>query len=387
MAAALRPELPGLADEILEAIRAEVPEYDRPFRGEFGRGIRTGVHEALARFVALMEDPEAPRLDVYRALGRGELRQGRSLDALQAAYRIGARIAWRRLSAAAEAAGIPVADQHALAEAIFAYIDELAAESVEGYAAAQEALAGERQRRHQALLALLFEPAGASDAATLRRTAAEAGWPVPRSLAVIACGGRGGSGATAAARAAGARGAAVAARVARRLAPDALHGTAGGVPVVVIPHPAALDAGPVAAALGVRLGVGPTVAVAEAPRSLDWAVRALALPGPAGEAAVAERRLADLVVHGTPGVATALATSALAALDAETPASRARLEETLASWLRHQGRRAAIAAELHVHPQTVRYRVSRLRELLGERLDDPEERFVLELALRAASVR
>jgi DNA-binding PucR family transcriptional regulator len=42
-----------------------------------------------------------------------------------------------------------------------------------------------------------------------------------------------------------------------------------------------------------------------------------------------------------------------------------------------------MAAEMHVHPQTARYRVARLRELLGDQLDDPDARFELELALRA----
>ncbi len=42
-------------------------------------------------------------------------------------------------------------------------------------------------------------------------------------------------------------------------------------------------------------------------------------------------------------------------------------------------------AALHVHPQTVRYRIAKLRELLGARLEDPDGRFELELelALRA----
>jgi DNA-binding PucR family transcriptional regulator len=42
-----------------------------------------------------------------------------------------------------------------------------------------------------------------------------------------------------------------------------------------------------------------------------------------------------------------------------------------------------MAADLHVHPQTVRYRLTRLRELLGEALDDPDARFELEVVLRA----
>ncbi len=44
-----------------------------------------------------------------------------------------------------------------------------------------------------------------------------------------------------------------------------------------------------------------------------------------------------------------------------------------------------MAAEMNVHPQTARYRAARLRELLGDQLDDPDARFELELALRANS--
>jgi DNA-binding PucR family transcriptional regulator len=54
------------------------------------------------------------------------------------------------------------------------------------------------------------------------------------------------------------------------------------------------------------------------------------------------------------------------------------------SWLRCQGNVAEVAAERHVHPQTVRYRLARLRERFGETLADPDARFELELALRAA---
>ena len=60
------------------------------------------------------------------------------------------------------------------------------------------------------------------------------------------------------------------------------------------------------------------------------------------------------------------------------------MRETALAYVRHGGNAVAMAAELHVHPQTARYRIARLRELLGDQLDDPDARFELELALRCA---
>jgi DNA-binding PucR family transcriptional regulator len=77
-----------------------------------------------------------------------------------------------------------------------------------------------------------------------------------------------------------------------------------------------------------------------------------------------------------------LARVRLAPLAGLTAAAAERLEATLLSWLRQQGNVPSIARELHVHPQTVRYRLARLRECLGGALDEPDARFELELALR-----
>src|SRR3954468_13476724 len=101
VAAMIEPEMPSLRDEILAVIAEEVPKYARPLEGNFGRGLRLGVEEALGQFARLIADPDSGRAqsrEVYRGLGRGEMREGRGLDALQAAYRVGARVAWRRLS-------------------------------------------------------------------------------------------------------------------------------------------------------------------------------------------------------------------------------------------------------------------------------------------------
>lgn len=78
-----------------------------------------------------------------------------------------------------------------------------------------------------------------------------------------------------------------------------------------------------------------------------------------------------------------LATDRLRPLDGLPGAHRARLAETLASWLAHQRHVPSVAAELHVHPQTVRYRIGQLRELLGDALEGPDARLELDLALRA----
>src|SRR5271165_4382554 len=151
--AAILVELPALADEIIDTIQREVPSYSRPLSGDFGRGIREGTELALRRFIGAVGD-ESPA--VYRELGYGEHRAGRSLDALQSAYRVGARVAWRRMSRAAAAAGASPDAQSRLAEAMFAYIDQLAAESVEGYAEAQLDGAGELERRRGTLVSALL---------------------------------------------------------------------------------------------------------------------------------------------------------------------------------------------------------------------------------------
>ncbi|HWX74083.1 MAG TPA: hypothetical protein VNZ05_02190, partial [Solirubrobacteraceae bacterium] len=126
VASVISPEIATLRDEIIGAISHEVPEYARPLEGAFGRGIERGVEEALLQFVELIEHPgrgRAQSREVYRALGRGEMRSGRSLDVLQAAYRIGARATWRRLAEAGLRAGLEAPVLCSLAESVFAYID------------------------------------------------------------------------------------------------------------------------------------------------------------------------------------------------------------------------------------------------------------------------
>jgi hypothetical protein len=184
----LRPNIEVVVDEVVTAVRAEVPEYDRPLEGEFGRLISQGVGVALGQFVDLIgRDAPPPDLTIYEAMGREEHRQGRTLDALQSAYRVGARVSWRHVATFGEASGMSPTVLYQLAEAIFAFIDRLAAASVAGYAEGQSRREGTLQARRQALVELLVrdEPLDEGD---LIDAAHAASWPVPARIALLAVG-------------------------------------------------------------------------------------------------------------------------------------------------------------------------------------------------------
>lgn len=371
----IEPELGGIAEEILATIGREVPEYARPLEGNFGRGLRTGVIEALRQFLALIRDPDAgrePGREVYVGLGRGELRQGRTLDSLLAAYRIGARVAWRRIAAACRRAELAPEPLTLVAEAIFAYIDEISADSVEGYARAQAEVEDvRRRRRHELTELLLREPP--PDAAAVRAAARAAGWRLPARVALAACAEPD------------------LAPLVRALPQEVLATVIEGDGCLVVPDPD----GPGRAESLQRvaphvLALGPAVEPAAAADSWGLA-RALLRAGAGGalrlEGAVrADQHLGELLLLESRPLVARIAARRLAPLEELTPKARARMRETALAHVRHDGNAVAMAAEMHVHPQTARYRIARLRELLGEQLDDADARFELELALRAEAM-
>ena len=377
----LRPVLSGLADETIAAIAVEVPDYARAMEGEFGKAVRRGVQIAFRRFLDLVLDPEADVRSAraaYVDLGRGEYHAGRSLDALLAAYRVGARLAWRRFVETGREAGLAPEVLYDLGEAIFAYIDEISAESADGYAQEQSAAAGEAQRRRRRLVRVLAEDPPASEE-TIRTAAAAAGWALPRRLAALVV--PGGEGAPEDELDADA------AALARRIGADAVGAEVGGRLCLFVGDPGApgrrraLEA----ALGGARAGLGPPVPWPRASASLRRAGSALGL-GLDG-LVVAEEHLATLLLAADPALGAELAAARLAPLEGLAATQRERMESTLRAWLDRPGQVQAVAAALGVHPQTVRYRMTRLRELFGDRLEDPEARFELGLALRVAPMR
>lgn len=358
-ARALRPALPEVVDEVIAAVQEAVPVYS----GGLDPTVRTGVHVALDAFLEVVEGGDPGRLpgrDVYVRFGRAERRNGRSMDALLAAYRAGARRAWRALAAAGDRAGLDPRALYALAEAIFAFIDEISSASAEGHAFEESLAARElASHRRRLLEALLADPQPPPE--EIARLALAAEWAVPERVAALAFD-----------------------APAARLPPEAVAGDVAGRSWAVVPDPSAPGRrDELARALrGGSGGLGPTVGLARVGESAARAALAASLAGE-GELVVADDRLLDLVLRSDLNLAGDLAARALAPLDALPPAQRDRLSETLAAWLDAHGEARPAADALHVHVQTVRYRLERLREVLGDgALDDPDRRLELAVALR-----
>ncbi|MGW1028076.1 PucR family transcriptional regulator [Streptomyces sp. NPDC002577] len=140
------------------------------------------------------------------------------------------------------------------------------------------------------------------------------------------------------------------------------------------------------------VAVGPAVPVlSDAPRSRAAAalilrvLRAKGGPDAADAAdvrpALDALRVTDAVAALTPSVTDA--TRDLLAYDAE---HRTDLPRTLAVHLTRFGDVAAASRDLGIHPNTLRYRLRRVRELFGLDLDDPDIRLLTELGLRHAGL-
>jgi hypothetical protein len=383
--AALRAQVSSLAELTVASVAAQVPQYAAALEGAYRRALEDGVRMAYDNFVDLLapagpetEDLAEGALSRARrgadALGRGEARAGRSIEALLSAYRVGAGIHWQELSRVSLARGISAAGVADLAALILAYNHELSAASVAGHEDEIAALRRRRERRLEALARALLvgEPAE-----QVRARAENATWTVPQTLTVVLL-------------------------PARRADPliAEFPGTlvlSGGPPelpdegdltVMLVPDTHHRRKALLHALAGVPAVAGPARPWTQARVSYLRAVRALALPHRTSARPVdTEQHLAELLLSADLEALNDLRAQVLAPL-ADLPAATAvRLADTLRSWLLHSGRRDDVAADLHVHPQTVRYRMGQIRDRFGPSLSDPDHVLRLVLALAAPGPR
>jgi hypothetical protein len=453
----LLPALNSLADDITTAIMGEVEEYAQPGDDAAARAVRRVAHDAVAGFAARISRPAATAADaagggargtadgvavgtadgvavgalpggateppetasaasMFRDLGRLLAVEGRSLNALRAALRIGARVTWQRLQEQArQGNGNPEAFAR-IGETVFWYMDELTASCSAGYAEARAELAGETSELRRRLLDLLTS-SPAPPGPAVANLAQAAGWPLPRRVAAVAL-------------------APLAGGLPGPLPPDVLADLTRRDPCLLIADPDGpgrrrqlaialrgwlTAAGPAGdhqpspgfwpfpgqqppghpllraqqPALGLLAAVGPAVPLSGASGSLRWAAQTLALArrgliraGGAGGSAGAdgivwcEDHLPTLVLLADADLAATLSREALAPLRRLRAEQADRLASTLQAWLESADDANAAARRLHVHPQTIRYRLRQASELFGDALTDPDARFRLLLALR-----
>lgn len=384
LVAALRERLPAVAPLTIDAVTAAVSEYGARLAGEqltarLRETLVSSVELALGGFLRVAEQsgtadagtPLQPVLDAAYALGRGEARSGRTMAALLAAYRVGGRVAWREWGRQCAELGMDAGTLARFAELVFAYMDALSAASVTGHSDELAVSGRVREQYRERLARALLD---GEPEAQVTELAQRAEWEPPEAVTVVLL------------PAAEARFAlpllpAGTLHLPSDLAAAAIEGAADDRADDVLIVPGASRRAVLDALRDRPAVVGPARPWPAAAASLARAVRLRGLRAPGRRVLDTERHLTALVLSADPAALRDLRARVLAPLDGLRPDARTRLAQTLRSWLLHQGRRDDVAADLVVHPQTVRYRMTQLRQLFGDTLTDPQAVLDLTVAL------
>lgn len=378
-ASELTSRLPTLMHEVAGLLRAEWPDYAR-LLDESGPDVADGGHLFVDRLVAVarrgLGEPTTPAAEgmmadadaVFEQIGRVQWQHGFELTELLTAYQVGAQSAWRHVSDAALRLALPPDVLAALADAVFVFVNQLSAASAHGYVLEQSQSSAARERLRQELSDLLLSDR--SDTAALQIAASRSGWSLPDRAAVILVEPTDQHART------------IVERLDARCLPvrrERLYGA-----IVPDATDRRLHERAARALRGAHAVVGHPVPLPLLPASTQVAQIALELQRRGvlhGDPVFAGDHLDVIIAHRDERLMSVLRTQVLQPLADVAPARRAQLVETLAAWLRAMGDRRSVAEALHIHPQTVRYRLGQLRSLFGDELDSPDSRAKMFLAL------
>ncbi|WP_344264746.1 PucR family transcriptional regulator [Actinomadura napierensis] len=364
----LRGRLPDVAAEAVGEIETQLPVLVRPHDPRYAVFLTQAVQQGIGQFVELLTggDGRLEELrDFYRDLGVLIAEEGIAQETWQAGFRVSTGVAINRLTeAVGSLPGVTPTAVAKVAQDVLYYLEQITGATAEGYADARSA--GDVLHHRRKLLELLISDDPSPDA--IRRLAVDAGWAVPRTVAAVALSLR---------------------ADAVVLRPGVPAGALAGLhlpdPCLIIPDPA----GPgrrdrLAAELkDWTAAVGPTVPVTQAGLSLRWARRTLDLaargdldadrPVHAGDHAM------PLVLSHGAEMMEHLTATLLAPL---TRLRRSReLMETLLRCLQTGFNASEVAAILHMHPQTIRYRMRHLDEAFGPAIRDPDRNLEYQAAV------
>ena len=357
-----------LARRMADVFRAEIDSYRRMpaevVRGQIADISRYNVEVFFGSLIS-GDPPQDGDLRPFRESARRRAAEGLPLEDLLHAYRIGGRLGWEALVAAAEegeqAVLLPTVAR------LMDYVDRVSDAVTETYQDERQQLLSVEERRLSELFAALVggEPLDAA----VRAAAEELGFPVTdryRPFAAVHAEGPAFAQAQLAAtlRARGVLAVSEGERIVGLLPADADRAALGERPGLV--------------ALGAPTARPDLAAALEDARLLLDVGRAL---GKSGEIA-ADAFLAELLLKRSPDVAAAVRRVVLSPLEDYASRRSGDLLETLEVFVSVDCDRRQAAEQLHIHPNTLDYRLRRVEELTQLRLGRPDDLVLVALALK-----
>jgi hypothetical protein len=358
---------PEIARQMVAAFRSEIAGYtrlpDSVLAGQILAVSQRNV-ELFFRSITELRGPTEEELLPFRESARSRAEEGLPLEDLLHAYRLGGRLGWRALLEAARPDEYPAL--LAAAELLMRYIDSVSAAVAQTYLDEHQHLVSEEERRQRALVEALIHPE--REIPSLRDLAERVGFPLaeryrPFAKAVPGAPTHAHSQLASALRSRGVLALTEGDRVTGLAAEDADEAVfarprglfALGKPVPRAELAAALDDTRLLIDLGRREG-------------MDGAVEADAF-------------VLELFLARAPDLASRLTERVLGPLEAYAERRSSGLLETLEAFLECGLDRRRAAQQLHVHPNTLDYRLRRIADLTGLEPGRPRDLALLELAV------
>lgn len=371
----------AIADDIcLSLLERDAEVYER-VGPEFQVDVRASTRDHVRRGIEAMagiDDAGASTIDLWRHTGRRRARQGVPMEMVLNAYTLGTRVLWEALLAQG---ALDQVDEQVLllaGQQVWSALDVQNGVFIEAYR--RESLRLDRRdlQRQQRTLDALVEGRGADpDFATDAREALHIAPDVGIACAVAPYDGSLDEPLIAPAD-----------RLERQGVVSHWHVRGGlyfGLLAGDLPRDAELATWLEPLATG-------RVAVASSPEGLAGFATAFQLAAraidtvPAGETSVVavSQRLPEVLLAGSPEVASLLVRETVAPILAQPPHVADTLRETLTALLDHDGSAKHAAESLYCHRNTVIYRAKQIEELTGRSLSDPRDKLLLSLGLLAA---
>jgi hypothetical protein len=376
----LLDRIDALADQLTAVIRAAEPFYDA---GSVvpADDLRDSIRDNLAYILGRLAGRPAPALDAPRATGRRRAEQGAPLPAILHSYRVAGTFIWAAILDDGLSHDDTAETLLPAAAELWSIIDELSGAVTDAYRDTVADRARSSAQTRNAMLDVLLR-GDQGDGSQLWESTTSLRLPHQGTYVVVAAP-TPRPGAEAIPRAEeGLRARGI--QSAWRVEIDAHVG------VVVLTRRNGIDR--LAAHLA-ELSTGP-IGLSEVYQSLDQTPAALRQARLAAAAAQPDRR--DLVRYeqvpipvllaSAPDAAAGVARAILGPVLALSVAECEVLLDTLTAWFADDGATSTTAERLHVHRNTVRYRLRRVEELTGRSLVRPTGIAELHLALTAVDI-